>query len=52
MWGYADLREKLADPTHAEHADMLGLETAAEFDAQAFDVDEVNAVLGGRIAAA
>ncbi len=52
VWGYADLREKLADPTHEEHADMLdwlGLETAAEFDAQAFNVDEVNLVLGAGI---
>lgn len=23
VWGYADLRETLADPTHEEHADML-----------------------------
>jgi hypothetical protein len=55
VWGYADLREKLADPTHEEHADMLdwlGLETAAEFDAHAFDVDEVNVILGGRIGVA
>ncbi len=55
VWGYADLREKLADPTHEEHADMLdwlGLETAAGFDAHAFDVDEVNVILGGRIGVA
>lgn len=45
VWGYADLRETLADPTHDEHADMLewlGLETASEFDPEAFDLDDVN----------
>jgi len=51
VWGYAELRETLADPTHEDHADMLewlGIETEAEFDPHAFDADEVNAVLGGR----
>jgi hypothetical protein len=51
VWGYAELRETLADPTHDEHTDMLewlGLESAAEFDAHAFDADDVNLVLGGR----
>jgi hypothetical protein len=50
-WGYADLRETLADPTHDEHTDMLewlGLECAAEFDPHAFDADDVNLALGGR----
>jgi hypothetical protein len=53
VWGYADLRETLANPDHEEHADMLewlGLDSAEEFDPAAFDVDEVNVVLGGRIA--
>lgn len=52
VWGYAELREKLADPTHEDHADMLewlGIETAAQFDPHAFDADDVNAVLGGRV---
>jgi hypothetical protein len=34
-WGYADLKEILADPGHEEHQERLewlGLETAAEFD--------------------
>jgi hypothetical protein len=47
-WGYASLRETLADPDHEEHADMiewLGLRTASEFDPAAFDVGEVNARL-------
>jgi hypothetical protein len=48
VWEYADLRDTLADPTHEEHADMLewlGLEAGAEFDANAFDLDQVNARL-------
>lgn len=52
VWGYADLRETLADPTHEEHADMLewlGIDSAEEFDPIAFEVDDVNIVLGGRI---
>lgn len=51
VWGYADLRETLADPTHQEHEDRLewlGLETAAEFDPEAFDLAEANALLRGR----
>jgi hypothetical protein len=48
VWGYADLRETLADPAHEEHADMLewlGLESAEDFDPTAFDVDRVNGLL-------
>lgn len=48
VWGYADLRETLADPTHKEHRDMLewlGLDSADDFDPTAFDVDRVNALL-------
>lgn len=48
LWGYADLREKLADPSHEEHAEMLewlGLTEAAEFDPEAFDPAEVSALL-------
>ncbi len=44
-WGYSHLRDVLADPTDAEHADMLewlGLEDASEFDPAAFDIDAVN----------
>ena len=46
--GYAFLREALADPDHDEHArmlDWLGLDSPAQFDPTAFDVDEVNALL-------
>lgn len=52
VWGYAELRETLADPAHEEHADMLEwleLESAEEFDPHAFDADDVNVLLGGRI---
>lgn len=45
VWGYAELRETLADPGHDEHQDMLewlGLETAAEFDPEAFDCEDVS----------
>jgi hypothetical protein len=55
VWGYSDLRETLAQPDHEDHADMLewlGLETAAEFDPHAFDAEEVNAALSGRVGVA
>jgi hypothetical protein len=55
VWGYGDLRETLADPTHEEHDGMLewlGIQTAAEFDAVAFDADDVNLILGDRISVA
>lgn len=48
VWGYAELLEVLADPTHDEHQDRLewlGLASAEEFDAVAVDVDEVNEAL-------
>jgi hypothetical protein len=47
-WGYADLKETLADPGHEQHQellDWLGLDSAAEFDPAAFSVDAVNARL-------
>jgi hypothetical protein len=40
-WGYADLRETLADPKDADHQDMLewlGLTPAAEFDPDGHEV--------------
>jgi hypothetical protein len=49
VWGYAHLREVLADPSDAEHArmlDWLELENASDFDAAAFDIDAVNETLG------
>ncbi len=42
-WGYANLREILADPSHDEHQDMLewlGLEDATEFDPLTIPSDE------------
>ncbi|MDQ3677883.1 MAG: plasmid pRiA4b ORF-3 family protein [Actinomycetota bacterium] len=47
VWGYADLRETLADPAHEEHQDMLewlGLESADDFDPAAFDTYRVHAL--------
>jgi Plasmid pRiA4b ORF-3-like protein len=44
-WGYAELKEILADPDHEQHEEMLewlGLDDAAEFDPAEFSVDEVN----------
>ncbi|HZD00071.1 MAG TPA: plasmid pRiA4b ORF-3 family protein [Actinomycetes bacterium] len=47
-WGYAQLREVLADPSSEEHEDMLawlGLEKATDFDAHRFDVSKANRAL-------
>jgi hypothetical protein len=47
-WGYASLREALADPGHEQHEEMLewlGLETAAKFDPTIFNADEINVLL-------
>jgi hypothetical protein len=47
-WGYASLKETLADPDHEEHEDLLdwlGLDSAADFDPADFRLDEVNARL-------
>jgi hypothetical protein len=44
-WGYADLKEVLADPAdeeHLERLEWLGLESGDEFDPAEFSVDEVN----------
>lgn len=49
VWGYASLKEALADPDHQEHEDLLdwlGLDSAADFDPADFRLDEVNARLG------
>ena len=48
-WGYADLRDTLADPASEEHDAMLewlGLDSADDFDPAAFDVEETNEVFG------
>jgi hypothetical protein len=45
IWGYARLREVLADPSDEEHArvlEWLELESASEFDAAAFEIAPVN----------
>jgi hypothetical protein len=47
-WGYASLKEALADPGNEEHEDLLdwlGLESAADFDPAHFSLDEVNSRL-------
>jgi Plasmid pRiA4b ORF-3-like protein len=47
-WGYAGLKEILADPTHEDHQDMLewlGLDTGEDFDPKEFSVAGVNARL-------
>jgi hypothetical protein len=47
-WGYASLKEVLADPGHEEHEDLLdwlGLDSAADFNPARFRLDEVNARL-------
>jgi hypothetical protein len=52
-WGYADLKESLADPSHEAHEDMhewLGLDNAADFDPTACNVAEINDVLRMTIA--
>jgi hypothetical protein len=43
-WGYAELKEILADPTHDQHHEMLewlGLDDASAFDPGRLDVDEI-----------
>jgi hypothetical protein len=53
-WGYSDLKETLADPSHEDHdhmLDWLGLERAAEFDPAACDLTEISEVLGSTVAA-
>lgn len=48
-WGYADLKEALADPRHKDHESMLdwlGRDSADSFDPAACDLAEINEVLG------
>jgi Plasmid pRiA4b ORF-3-like protein len=43
-WGYAELKEILADPTHDQHQEMLtwlGLDDASGFDPSGLAVDEI-----------
>lgn len=44
-WGYANLKEILADPNHDEHQDMLewlGLDNASEFDPAAVTTEDID----------
>lgn len=48
IWGYVDLLEILADPSHEEHKDRLewlGISDASRFDPAEFDLDLVNKML-------
>lgn len=48
VWGYADLKEIMADPGHEQHQEMLDwlcLASADSFDPKAFSIDDVNARL-------
>jgi hypothetical protein len=43
-WGYAELKEILADPSHEQHQEMLdwlGLDTSSAFDPNALATDEI-----------
>ncbi|HVC08135.1 MAG TPA: plasmid pRiA4b ORF-3 family protein [Solirubrobacterales bacterium] len=43
-WGYAELKQVLADPTHDEHGEMLswlGLDDASAFDPKGLDAEEI-----------
>lgn len=48
VWGYYDLLNTLANPRHENHAQTLswlGIESAAEFDPDHFDLDAANTAL-------
>jgi hypothetical protein len=52
-WGYADLKEALADPRHEDHEgmlDWLGLDSVHGFDPAACDLAEINEALGLTVA--
>jgi hypothetical protein len=54
-WGYADLKEAIADPSgeeHEERLEWLGLEDPSDFDPAAFDLASVNARLHGPVGGA
>ena len=51
-WGYAALKEVIADPSDEEHderLEWLGLEDPSDFDPAAFDLASVNARLHGLV---
>jgi hypothetical protein len=43
-WGYADFLRTIADPSHPEHSETLEW-VGGSFDPDAFDLEEVNALL-------
>lgn len=45
IWGYQNLAEVMADPSHPEHEDML--EWHGEYDAEDFSPAETNVMLAG-----
>ena len=44
VWGYAEFLEAIRNPEHEEHDSYLEW-IGGEFDPEAFDLDEVNAML-------
>ena len=46
VWGYANFLEVIGNPSHPEYEDMLQW-AGDDFDPEAFDPDEVNAMLRG-----
>lgn len=44
IWGYYEFLETIVDPDHEDHEDMLEW-LGDDFDADAFDLEEVNAIL-------
>jgi hypothetical protein len=45
VWGYANLIDALADPTHVDHEDLvewMGLDSGDEFDPEHFDAELIN----------
>jgi hypothetical protein len=49
-WGYAELKEAIANPSDEQHEEMLewlGLGDPSDFDPAAFDLASVNARLHG-----
>lgn len=52
VWGYTELLEILADPTHPEYEDRLEWVDEDDFDPEAFNIDDINkhlAAVGERI---
>jgi len=44
VWGYGEFLEAIRDPEHPQHEDYIGW-IGGEFDPEAFDLKQVNAVL-------